>query len=128
MNALERIRELLLKYNWSKYELAKRANVPQGTINQMFSRNYQPSISTLESICRGFGISMAEFFAEEETERHLTAEQVMQMCIRDRSCTSAKTGPETTTSFNGPRSKMLHWRLPAVKMRYKKRRHSFKHL
>ena len=53
MNALERIRELLLKYNWSKYELAKRANVPQGTINQMFSRNYQPSISTLESICRG---------------------------------------------------------------------------
>ncbi|MGI5895546.1 MAG: helix-turn-helix domain-containing protein [Oscillospiraceae bacterium] len=77
MNALERIRELLLKYNWSKYELAKRANVPQGTINQMFSRNYQPSISTLESICKGFGISMAEFFAEEETERHLTAEQVM---------------------------------------------------
>lgn len=77
MNALQKIQLLMGDRGWTKYELAKRSGVPQSTISAMFRKNNMPTIPTLECICKGFGISMAEFFAEEETERHLTAEQVM---------------------------------------------------
>jgi len=36
----------------------------QSTIANIFKRNTTPSIATLESICEGFDISLAQFFAE----------------------------------------------------------------
>jgi len=30
----------------------------------MFNRNTDPSISTLEAICKGFGITLSQFFSE----------------------------------------------------------------
>ena len=41
---------------------------------QYFSRNTTPSIPTLESICKGFGITLAQFFAEGDWVE-LTPEQ-----------------------------------------------------
>ena len=49
---------------WSEYRLAKECGVSQSTISNIFNRNYQPSISSLESICRSFGITLSQFFAE----------------------------------------------------------------
>lgn len=74
---MNKIELLLNKKGWTKYELAKRADIPQSTISQLFSRNNQPTISTLESICMAFGLTMSEFFTENGDERHLTAEQVL---------------------------------------------------
>ena len=34
------------------------------TIANIFKRNTVPSITTLEAICTGFGISLSQFFAE----------------------------------------------------------------
>ena len=51
--------------NWSEYRLCKQANLPPSTIANIFHRNTTPSIFTLESICNAFGISLCQFFCEE---------------------------------------------------------------
>lgn len=74
MDTLERIRNLLIERNWTEYKLTKEAGLPQSTISTLFRRNNLPSIPTLEAICGGLGITMSQFFAEQELVE-LTAEQ-----------------------------------------------------
>lgn len=76
MNSLERIRTLLDERGWSVNRLAKESGVLQSTLSNMFNRNNDPSISTLESICHGFGISMLQFFSIEGSSVVLTEEQL----------------------------------------------------
>lgn len=64
MDAKQRIRELMAERNWSEYRLAIASELSQSTIANIFNRNTTPSVSTLESICKGFGITLAQFFAE----------------------------------------------------------------
>lgn len=64
MDVNGRIRELLNKRNWTEYKLAKESGLSQSTISNIFKRNTVPSISTLELICKGFGISLSQFFSE----------------------------------------------------------------
>ena len=63
---LERLDQLLLDRGWSEYRLAKECGLSESTIANIYRRNSVPSIATLEAICRGFGISMAQFFSENE--------------------------------------------------------------
>ena len=74
MNAKQRIRELMEERQWSEYRLALESGLSQSTISNIFSRNTTPSIPTLESICKGFGITLAQFFAEGDWVE-LTPEQ-----------------------------------------------------
>lgn len=46
----------------SQYELAKRAGMSQSSISTIISRGSMPKISTLDQICKGFGITLAQFF------------------------------------------------------------------
>ena len=64
MDAKQRIRELMAERNWSEYRLAIASGLSQSTVANIFNRNTTPSVSTLESICKGFGITLAQFFAE----------------------------------------------------------------
>jgi hypothetical protein len=41
----------------------------------MFNRNNAPTPPTLEAVCRGFGITLAQFFAEGDEPTQLTEEQ-----------------------------------------------------
>ena len=74
MNSKLRIRELMADRQWSEYRLALESGLSQSTISNIFSRNTTPSIPTLESICKGFGITLAQFFAEGDWVE-LTPEQ-----------------------------------------------------
>lgn len=67
-DVLARIRDLLSKSNMNMYELAKRSHIPQSTLSSMFNKSTCPTIPTLESICKGFGITLSEFFAPLEDE------------------------------------------------------------
>ena len=60
----ERIRQIMKERNWTEYRLAIESNLPQSTIANLFKRDNHPSIPTLESICRGFGITLSQFFSE----------------------------------------------------------------
>ena len=63
-DTLKRINELLKNRNWSLYKLAKESGIPYSSLNSMFQKNNQPTIATLEKICRAFHINMSDFFSE----------------------------------------------------------------
>lgn len=62
---LMKIKELLEERNWTLYKLAKESCIPYSSLNSLFQKNNQPTISTLEKICKGFHITMAEFFMDD---------------------------------------------------------------
>jgi len=64
MDTLGRLRQLLTERGWTEYRLAKESGLSDSTIKNIYKRNTQPTIDTLEAICRGFGITLSEFFAE----------------------------------------------------------------
>ena len=66
MDVLARLRMLLNAHGWSEYRLAQKAGLSESTIANIFRRNASPSIPTLEAICAGFGITLSQFFAENE--------------------------------------------------------------
>ena len=75
MDILAKIQELANIRNWSINRLAKRAGLSQSTLSGLFLRNNCPTIPTLERICKAFGITLSEFFAEDNTLTQLTDEQ-----------------------------------------------------
>ena len=66
MDTHQRLRQLMKERGWSVYRLAQNCGLSQSTLANIFKRNTVPSISTLETICEGFGITMSQFFAENE--------------------------------------------------------------
>lgn len=69
MDALRKINRMRLERGWSVYRLSVESDLPQSTLINMFNREMQPSIATLETICKGFGITLAEFFTETDEEK-----------------------------------------------------------
>ena len=55
-----------LDRDWSVYRLSLESGISQSTLTNMFNRETLPSITTLECICNAFGISMSDFFKEDE--------------------------------------------------------------
>ena len=72
---LKEITRLRLKRNWSEYELAKYSGVSQSTISTWYRKQQVPTIPTLEKVCKGFGITLSQFFAEGDDAIVLTPEQ-----------------------------------------------------
>lgn len=68
MDAKIRIKELMEIKNISEYRLAKLSGLSQSTISNIFNRNTAPTIPTIEAICNGLGITMAQFFADDNQE------------------------------------------------------------
>lgn len=76
MDVLGRIRQLMEEREWTLYRLSKESGVQQSTLGNLWRRNNVPSVYTLEQICRAFGITLSEFFAENPRElAELTREQ-----------------------------------------------------
>lgn len=59
---ISRIQYFLKYKHWSLYRLAKEADMPYGSLSNIFNRKTVPSIPTLDRICKGFGINLATFF------------------------------------------------------------------
>ena len=66
MDTHSKLRQLMTERGWTAYRLAKESGLSESTLANIFKRNTVPSISTLESVCSAFGISLAQFFAESE--------------------------------------------------------------
>lgn len=74
MDVKSRLQQLMDERGWTIYKVAKEADIPWSTVRNMFKRNTEPSIMTLECICRGMGITLCQFF-DEENQMGLTQEQ-----------------------------------------------------
>lgn len=75
MTVLERILQLKDERNWSEYRLSEEAGIAQTTISSWFRKNINPTITSLESLCRAFNITMSQFFAFDSEPVVLTQEQ-----------------------------------------------------
>ena len=66
MDVMQRLIQIMERENLTAYELAKKCDISPSTITTMFRRDKLPSIPTLQKICKGLDISMAEFFYEDD--------------------------------------------------------------
>lgn len=66
MDVLGRIEQLMDQRGWSAYRLCKESGLAQSTLSHVFRKDSEPTISTLEAICKAFGLTLGEFFAEGE--------------------------------------------------------------
>lgn len=76
MDVINRIDELMKERQWSDYKLALESGLSSSTIANMHRRNTVPSISTLESICSALGITLAQFFSDNNLTVQLNSEQM----------------------------------------------------
>ena len=71
MEVLEKIEMLRKETGWSINYLAMESGLTQSTLNNLYSRNTEPKISTLRAICGAFGITLSDFFKDEESDDEL---------------------------------------------------------
>ena len=64
MDTLMRLHQILENRGWTRYRLSKECGLNETTIANIYKRNTMPSIPTLEAICKGFGITLSQFFAD----------------------------------------------------------------
>lgn len=74
MDVKARLKQLMDERGWTIYKVAKEADIPWSTVRNMFKRNTEPSVATLECICRGMGMTLPQFF-DIENQMGLTTEQ-----------------------------------------------------
>lgn len=68
MDVLEKLRKLLADRGWTDYRLAQMSGLHESTISNIYRRNNVPTIVTLEAICKAFGITLSQFFADDNSE------------------------------------------------------------
>lgn len=67
-DVLKRIHQLRIERGWSEYELAVKSDITQSTISSWYRRNMLPTIPSIQKICKGFDITMSQFFLEDEDD------------------------------------------------------------
>ena len=72
MDINKKIEKLRFQRGWSMYELAQEAGITQSTLTSMIKRGNPPKIDTLACICEAFGLTLSQFFMEDEELEILT--------------------------------------------------------
>ena len=77
MDVPARLKQLMDERGMNVYALARASEVSWQTVKNIFTLTSNPSVGTLQKICHGLGITMAQIFATEEDGNivTLTAEQ-----------------------------------------------------
>lgn len=78
-NILDELIKLRQARNWSEYDLAKNSGLSQSTINTWYLKNQTPTLHSLDKVCSGLGITLSQFFAEEQDPISLTEEQKLML-------------------------------------------------
>lgn len=75
MNINQKIINLCNERGWSIYELSLQSGITQSTLNSMLHRGNPPKIENLKCICEAFGITLSQFFLEDEQAEILTEKE-----------------------------------------------------
>lgn len=76
MDVIEKLNLLKEQRHWTNYRIAKESNLPQSTVENIFRRKTNPQIDTLEILCKAFGLTLSQFFVEDERNSYLNDAQV----------------------------------------------------
>lgn len=77
MDIIAKLNRLRLERNMSVYRLAELSGLNQSTLANTFSRGIVPSIQNLEIICQSLGLTLAQFFTEDELVLRVTPEEAL---------------------------------------------------
>lgn len=76
MNITNKIKELRDARGWSTNQLALEAELTQSTVSTLLTKpNSLPSLDTLARLCNAFGMTLAQFFMEEEENELVNAQE-----------------------------------------------------
>ncbi len=75
MDSIAKIEKLRKERGWTVYKLSLESGVTQSTLATMYQRNTPPKIETLQAICEAFGMTLAQFFMEEEGVESISADE-----------------------------------------------------
>jgi transcriptional regulator with XRE-family HTH domain len=75
LNVLDKIKMLQNEKGWNTAQLAKEADLTPSTLSTLYQRNHLPTIPTLQALCKAFGITVSQFFADSHLPLDLTEEQ-----------------------------------------------------
>lgn len=75
MEINEKINKLRWERGWSVYTLACESGLTPSTLESMLKRNSPPKIETLQAICDAFGITLSQFFLDDEHAEMLSARE-----------------------------------------------------
>lgn len=75
MDYLNKLKFLMKQHGLNENQLAKKADVPQSTINSLFQKSNLPTISTLEALLEALDITLSEFFYDETRMKKLELEE-----------------------------------------------------
>lgn len=84
INVLNRITELREERNWTEYQLAEKSGLTQSTISSWYRKDMLPSIPSLSKICEAYGITMSQFFLENNSEAILLTEKQLALISATR--------------------------------------------
>lgn len=73
-----KIRRLMDQRNLTTYALAEKAGMNQSTVAKVVSSHATPKFETLEAICKGLGITLKEFFTDEEDPQSV-ADEILRL-------------------------------------------------
>ena len=76
MDINKKIMDLCYERGWSVYTLSNESILTQSTLSSMLQRGTPPKIETLQAICDAFGITLAQFFNEDESCEYLTEKEL----------------------------------------------------
>lgn len=79
MDILNKIVKLREERHWSEYQLAEKSGLTQSTISTWYRKNMMPTIPSLIKICDAFGITLSQFFLEEESAPVLLSQQQLKL-------------------------------------------------
>lgn len=75
MDVIRKLNVLRLEKDLSVYRLAELSGINQSTLANTFSRGTVPSIVHLEMLCDTLGITLSQFFAEDDAPLCLSSRE-----------------------------------------------------
>lgn len=72
---LDRIEELCKMKGLSHYRLALKSGVHQSSLSTLMNRKSTPNVYTLDKICKGLDMTLAQFFSVDDEFANLTDAQ-----------------------------------------------------
>ncbi len=76
---LDKITQMRLERHWSEYQLAEKSGLTQSTISSWYRKDILPSIPSLTKICDAFGITLSQFFLENNDNTVLLNENQLEL-------------------------------------------------